>query len=86
MSGISGLCLYRRYREFGYVPASNQAENWVLASFLDEFRLGTKTLDVRQDPREVGRIIDSVHATAENSLYGLPNHGSGVSRLVLARF
>ena len=48
------VCLSERYREFGYVPASNQAENWVLASFLDEFRLGTKTLSVPADPRELG--------------------------------
>ena len=75
-----------RYREFGWLSVSNQAENWILASFLDEFRLGTIKLSVPADPRDLAVIIDSVHATAENSLYGLPNHGSGVSRLVLARF
>ena len=50
VSGISGLrSVSERYREFGYVPASNQAENWVLASFLDEFRLGTIKLSVPAD-------------------------------------
>ena len=68
------------------MPASNQAENWVLASFLDEFRLGTIKLSVPADPRDIAVIIDFVHATAENSLYELPDHGSGVSRFVLARF
>ena len=48
------VCVSERYREFGYVPASNQAENWVLASFLDEFRLGTIKLSVPADPRELG--------------------------------
>ena len=77
------VCPSERYREFGWLSVSNQAENWILASFLDEFRLGT---NVKQDPREVGWIFDSVHATAENSLYGLQDYGSGVSWFVLARF
>ena len=65
MSGISGLCLFGRYREFGWLSVSNQAENWVLASFLDEFRLGTIKVSVPADPRDLAVIIDSVHATAE---------------------
>ena len=85
MSGAF-VCSFGRYREFGWLSVSNQAENWILASCLDEFRLGTIKLSVPADPRDLAVIIDSVHATAEKSLYGLPNHGSGVSRLVLARF
>ena len=71
---------------FGWLSVSNQAENWVLASFLDEFRLGTIKLSVPADPRDLAVIIDSVHATAENSLYGFADRGSGLLRLVLARF
>ena len=48
------FCLSERYREFGWLSVSNQAENWVLASFLDEFRLGTIKLSVPADPRELG--------------------------------